>query len=298
MALPRRADRGPYPLDTAQNTPEARTRVKLPPDPYSAAETKSRRGRRPLIIIGAILALFIAIALVNRSTHHSSDNTTATQSGSGPAPSAGSNTAAATTDGSTAGPVTAPFQGSGLPDATADNIPIGYPHTSQGAQSAAANYVSAYGSASMVHADARHQLVNAIADPAIAGTLQTQLDATFTAANTSFGLSADGTAPAGQTFVARAAPIGVTLINDTGNNATVAVWTVSLSGLAGSGSTHPVTEAWSTITVTLHWTEGDWKWVSFTSADGPVPTSGQQIPSTGQALQNAVNQFGGLRYAR
>jgi hypothetical protein len=285
-------------LDTAQNAPEARTRVKLPPDPYSASDARPKRGRRPLIIIGAVLALFIAIALVNRSTHHSSGNTTASQTGSSPTTGAGSNPTAAAAGGTATGPVTSPIQGSGLPSGTADSIPIGYPHTSQGAQSAAANYVSAYGSASMVHADARHKLVNAIADPAIASTLQSQLDATFTAANSSFGLTADGTAPAGQTFVARAAPIGVTLVNDNGNSATVAVWTVSLSGLAGTGSTHPVTEAWSTITVTLHWTEGDWKWVSFTSVDGPVPTSGQQIPSTGQALQNAVNQFGGLRYAR
>lgn len=296
MALPRRADRGSYPLETEQSTPEARTRVKLPPDPYSSTG-RPKRGRRPLILIGAIVALFVAIALVNRSTHHSSGTTGASQTGndSSPAAAASSN---ASGGGSLSAPSAAPIQGSGLPDGTADSIPIGYQHSAQGAQSAAANYVAAYGSATMVHASARHKLVAAIADPAIASTLQSQLDATFTAANTSFGLSADGTAPAGQTFVARAAPIGVTLVNDTGNSATVAVWTVSVSGLAGPGSTHPVTEVWSTITVTLHWTQGDWKWVSFTSSDGPVPTSGQQIPSTAQALQNAVNQFGGLRYAR
>jgi hypothetical protein len=256
---------------------------------------RPKRGRRPLILIGAIVALFVAIALVNRSAHHSSGTAGAAQTGSSATAGAGSNTSGA---GAVTAPSTAPIQGSGLPNGTADSIPIGYQHTSQGAQSAAANYVAAYGSATMVHASSRHKLVSAIADPAIASSLQSQLDATFTAANSSFGLSADGTAPAGQTFVARAAPIGVTLVNDTGNSATVAVWTVSLSGLAGPGSTHPVTEVWSTITVTLHWTQGDWKWVSFTSSDGPVPTSGQQIPSSAQVLQNAANQFGGLRYAR
>jgi hypothetical protein len=302
MALPRRADRGSYELDdAAQSTPETQTRVKLPPDPYGFSDARPKRGRRPLIIVGAIAVLFVTVALVNRSTHHSSgDNAASGQTGTSATTGTGSNTNGSNGSpvGSATGPVTSPIQGSGLPSGTADSIPIGYPHSAQGAQSAAANYVSAYGSATMVHVDARHRLVNAIADPAIASTLQSQLDATFTAANTSFGLTADGAAPPGQTFVARAAPIGVTLLNDDGNSATVAVWTVSLSGLAGNGSTHPVTEAWSTITVTLHWTQGDWKWVSFTSVDGPVPTSGQQIPSTGQALQNAVNQFGGLRYAR
>ena len=46
------------------------------------------------------------------------------------------------------------------------------------------------------------------------------------------------------------------------------------------------------------WTQGDWKWVSFTASDGPVPTNGTQVISNGQTLQNAVSQFGGLRYAR
>src|SRR5437868_11560041 len=88
MALPRRADRGSYPLETEQSTPEARTRVKLPPDPYSSTD-RPKRGRRPLILIGAIVALFVAVALVNRSTHHSSGATGASQTGSSSTPAAG-----------------------------------------------------------------------------------------------------------------------------------------------------------------------------------------------------------------
>jgi hypothetical protein len=294
MARPRsRADRGPYPLDSAQSTPEVRTRVKLPPNPYLDDEPSPRRGRRPLILLGALIALVAAVAIVNRTSHH--DN--AAQGGGQPSsPAAGVGSSTPVAD-STA-PVTAPIQGSGLPANTADQIPVGYPHTSKGAESAAANYVVAYTSSTMVASSARHRLIDAIADPAISSSLQSQLDSTYKQVNSSYGLSANGVAPAGQTFVQRSAPVGVTLVNDSGNGATVAVWTVTIAGLAGTGSTHPVTEGWSTVTVTLHWTQGDWKWVSFTASDGPVPTSGQQVPSTGQALQNAVNQFGGLRYAR
>src|SRR5579883_2636377 len=183
MALPRRADRGSYELDdAAQSTPETRTRVKLPPDPYGFSDARPKRGRRPLVIVGAIVVLFVAIALVNRSTHHSSGGSANGQTGTNATTGTGSNANGSTGSpvGSATGPATSPIQGSGLPSGTADSIPIGYPHSAQGAQSAAANYVSAYGSATMVHADARHKLVNAIADPAIASTLQSHMDATTT----------------------------------------------------------------------------------------------------------------------
>jgi hypothetical protein len=247
-----------------------------------------------LILLGALAALVAVIAIVNRGAHHSSSGGTQAAGDTQSASSSGSGSATA----NATGPLTAPFTGSGLPANTADRVPVGYPHTSAGADSAAANYVVAFYTPSMVGSYARHRLISAIADPAIATTLESQLDAAYQQANVGNGLSAGGTAPSGMTFVERCAPVGVTLVSQEGNNATVSVWAVTLSGLAGTGSTHPVTEAWSTITVILHWTQGDWKWVSFTAADGPVPTSGQQVASGGQALQNAVNQFGGLRYAR
>jgi len=291
MARPwSRADRGSYALDTAQSTPEARTRVKLPPDPYRDDEPRPGRGRRPLVLLAALVALVAAITIVNRSTHHSGGSPTADQS---TAASNASNPAANPT-----GPVTSQFDSSGLPGNTADGVPIGYPHTARGAESAAANYVVAYSSSAMINPTERHKLIDAIADPVIASDLQTQLDTAYTQVDNSLGLSADGVPPSGQTFVQRSAPVGVTLVKSSSNDATVSVWTVTLSGLAGQGSTHPVVENWSTITVTLRWTGGDWKWVSFASADGPVPTSGQQVVSGGQDLQKAVNQFGGLRYAR
>ncbi|MBS2962285.1 hypothetical protein KGA66_04455 [Actinocrinis puniceicyclus] len=279
-------------MDTAQSTPEARTRVKLPPDPYRDDEPRPGRARRPLILLVALAALVTVITIVNRSTHQSGGPAAAGQS----APSAGSsdtNAAAGAT-----GPVATPFQNSGLPANTADGVPIGYPHTAKGAESAAANYVVAYSSSEMVTPSARHRLIDAIADPAIASSLQSQLDTAYTQVASSLGLSADGVAPAGQTFVQRSAPVGVTLVNSSGQSATVSVWAVTIAGLAGAGSTHPVAEDWSTITVTLHWTGGDWKWVSFSAADGPVPAGGQQTVSGSKDLQKAVSQFGGLRYAR
>lgn len=272
-------------MDTAQSTPQARTRVKLPHDPYGD-EPGPRRGRRPLVLGGALLALLLTVTLVNRGGHGSAAGRTADNTDA--------NTPA-TTGGAAQ---TVPFQASGLPAGSADQVPITYPDTAQGAESAAANYVVAYTASSMVQPAARHRLINAIADPAIASSLQSQLDATYATTNGYYGLAADGAPPAGLTFVQRSAPVGVTLVNHDGGGATVSVWVVTVAGLAGQGSTHPVTEGWSTVTVTLHWTSGDWKWVSFTSVDGPAPVGGQQTPASSQALQSAINQFGGLRYAR
>ena len=289
-----RAERESYPLDPAQSTPEVRTRVKLPPDPYGDDDPGRSRVRRPLILLGALVALVVAVAIVNGTTHHSGDP----QSGGQPSTptAAGDSSTGAAADVN--GPAAAPIQGSGLPSNTADSIPIGYQHDSKGAESAAANYVVAYQSSSMVGPTARHRLIADIADPAIASSLQSQLDSAYSQVDSAYGLSSDGVPPAGQTFVSRGAPMGVSLVNYNGGSATVSVWMVEIAGLAGTGSTHPVTESWNTVSVTLHWTQGDWKWVSFTASDGPVPTSGSQVVSGGQALQNAVNQFGGLRYAR
>jgi hypothetical protein len=312
MTGPRRVDRGqllePGSQENDQSRrgrgrPAARTRVKLPPDPYGEQTAPRRPVRyRALIVLASAGLLILAAAVVNHR-----------QQTSGSSPAAGSpaaNTAGATAPGVTANaatgavanatavPTTIPYDADGLPESTADRIPVGYPDTSAGAESAAANYVSACWSAPMVYSSARANLVNAIADPAIATEMQEQLNASFTAIQGTYGLSPSGAAPAGLTFVERTIPVGVSLVQREGGTATVAVWVVTMSGLAGSGSTHPVTEGWSTVTVSLNWTHGDWKWFKFTQADGPTPLGGQQTPSTTQALQSAINQFGGLSYAR
>ncbi|MGH3417736.1 MAG: hypothetical protein ACRDSS_14795, partial [Actinocrinis sp.] len=160
-------------MDTAQSTPEARTRVKLPPDPYQdGGQPRPPRGRRPLVLAGALVLLVAVITIVNRGTHHGSS-----PQADGQPSASGSNNGSSASNGSTGStaPVTVP-QGAGLPSNSADGVPIGYPHTKQGAESAAANYVVAYSSSQMVNSSARHQLIDAIADPAISSALQSQLD--------------------------------------------------------------------------------------------------------------------------
>jgi hypothetical protein len=297
VSRPRRTDRG----STVEAGPRTRrppaagqpagprTRIKLPEDPYAGRAPRGRgsRLRGPLIVVGLVIALFAVIAVVNHGHGAPAKTDAATAGGS----------ASPTASPADTGPVTAPFT-SGLAAGSADNVPIGYPHTTAGAEAAAANYVVAFYSTDMVHPRDRQKLVNAIADPAIASALLGQFDATYSNIVTNYGLTSSGAAPAGQTFVMRTSPMGVSLVSQNGDTATVSVWIVSLAGVAGTDSQHAVSENWATITATLNWTHGDWKWYSVVVADGPAPLGGLQTPAPGSTLQAAVNKFGGLKYAR
>jgi len=297
VSRPRRTDRG----STVEAGPTrrgpaagasggARTRIKLPADPYAADVPRRSRLRGPLIVGGVVVVLFAVIAVVNQSGHKNSPSspkaasaTSATTPTPGASPSSTSLTSA---------------YGAGQASSSADGVPIGYPHTGDGAEAAAANYVVAFNSAEMVYSWYRVGLLDAIADPADAATLRGQLDDSYTKVDSAYGLSSSGSAPAGDTFVSRAAPVGVSLVSDSGSTAVVSVWVVTVQGLAGSTSQDPVSEFWSTVTVTLDWTHGDWKWVTFTDSDGPAPLGGLQTPAAGQTLQAAVSKFGGLTYGR
>lgn len=143
----------------------------------------------------------------------------------------------------------------------------------------------------------RHAIVNAIADPAIAATLQRQLDAAFAPLAASYGLDGQGRPAAGLQFVCRTVPAGVRLVSFTPDAATVQVWSAGLIGLAGSASTRPVAEAWNTSTIRLHWVADGWRWAGFTQQDGPTPVSGLQPASGAAAIAAATSDFAELRYA-
>ena len=303
MSRPRRTDRGSTveagpsrrgPAADASLGGGSRTRIKLPVDPYSSsyAEEAPRRSRLrgPLIVIGVVVVLFAVIALVNQNDHGSSSK----------APSAAATGAASSAPSATSTSVTASY-GSGLASGSADGVPVGYPHTGDGAEAAAANYMSAFNGTEMVYSWYRVQLLNAIADPADASALRGQLDGMYAKVDSGYSISSSGQAPSGDTFVNRATPVGVSLVSNDGSTAVVSVWAVRLLGLAGSNVQNAdaaVSEDWSTFTMTLSWSRGDWKWVGFTLSDGPAPLGGLQTPAAGQTLQAAVSKYGGLSYGR
>ncbi|AYL36847.1 hypothetical protein [Streptomyces fungicidicus] len=258
------------------------TRTRLPEgggDPYGGARRGGRSSSRSLVtVVGVVVLLIAAIAFANRGGGDS-----AAEEGGGDSPKS------AATAPSGEKPVKAESAG----------IPSGYAHDRQGAESAAANYAVALGSAEMFSKARRDVILQSIIVPARVADFEETLDRAYTPEfNKNVGLTDDGTAPKGFTFVSRTSPIGTKVTSSSADAATVEVWCSGLLGLAGESSTNPVTNSWFTITMQLEWTTDDWKIVTHSQKDGPTPVPGDERASSADEMAKAVEEYGGFTYAR
>ncbi len=131
------------------------TRTRLPEGTSAANRRPPVRSSRTLVtVVGIVVLLIAALAFATRGTNASGGS------------------------GASAAPGTAPRASSTAPTGTlptttrTSTIPTGYPHTAEGAQSAAANYAVALGGDGMFNTTERHQIVSATYDPAAAATVQ------------------------------------------------------------------------------------------------------------------------------
>ncbi|MFF3317744.1 hypothetical protein ACFYV5_19845 [Streptomyces sp. NPDC003035] len=264
------------------------TRTRLPEggtgDVYGGARRPPARTSRSLVtVVGVVVLLIAAIAFANRG---------------GAGDETGDNAAAS----SSAPGAPAPTAATGVRPVTGKNgtIPTGFARDEQGAQSAAVNYSVPLGSADMFVASRRHEIVNSVYAPAAAAERGDDLDKVYSDKGflARIGLQEDGTAPSGLTFISRVIPVGSKIESYSSDRATVAVWFSSLFGMAGEGSTNPVSESWYTTTYQLQWVGGDWKVTDFDQKDGPVPVGRDQRASSAEEMADAVDQFGGFTYAR
>ncbi|MFB7281293.1 hypothetical protein ACFCZV_29830 [Streptomyces hydrogenans] len=258
------------------------TRTRLPEgntgDVHGGTRRPARGSRSLLMGVGVVVLLVAAIALANRGGDPSDASASTTSPGKAAA---------------TAPTGTRPVTG------TNGTVPTGYAHDEQGAQSAAANYAVALGSTDMYQRGPREALVRAVYAPEVVDGLLKRLDTLYSPAfmaNT--GLEPDGTAPTDLTFVARTVPIGTKVTDYSDAGATVEVWYVNLTGLAGKGSTKPVTSAWFTSTQKLGWTAEGWRLTSNDEREGPTPVNGDSRASVAEEIAAAVEQYGGFTYAR
>ncbi|MCG7210285.1 hypothetical protein [Streptomyces arenae] len=264
------------------------TRTRLPDDPYGgAARRGGRSSSRSLVtVVGVVVLLIAAIAFANRGDGDSNDSSSSTTTN-------GSGNADQPATSSTAASGTKPVE------TKSGTIPTGFAHTSQGAQSAAANYAVTLGSTGMFNKDSRHRIVNGLYTATAAGKLQNAMDTAYSASFLGkLGLDANGNAPQGSTFVSRTVPVGTTAEQYSDSDAKVSVWYVGLLGMSGASSTNPVTTTWKTWTFDLHWDSNDWKVSKDTQTDGPAPVPGDDQASTSDAISKAVEQYGGFTYAR
>ncbi|WP_412077293.1 hypothetical protein ACLF6K_21340 [Streptomyces xanthophaeus] len=259
-------------------TGQTRTRLPdTPADPYGPTRRTPRASRGLVTVVGVVVLLIAAIAFANQGPDTPGDDP------SDKPPTASSTAPTGTT------PVTDKNGG----------VPSGFPKDQQGAQSAASNYAVALGSDGMFNTSRRHTIVDAIADESSRTRLQTGFDADYSAGLLAqIGLTKDGTAPAGSTFVNRTVPVGTKLKSFGGESAAVDVWCIGMFGLTGEKSIRPVTSGWFTISVTLKWNGSDWKIVETSQKDGPTPVTGDNPVSTSDEIGSAVTEFGGFTYAR
>ncbi|MET7290515.1 hypothetical protein [Streptomyces sp. NPDC005573] len=264
-------------------TDAGHTRTRLPEgDPYGGAPRRGGRSssRSLITVVGVVALLVAAIAFANR--------------GDG-APSGGS------ASGKENRPKTSPTAASGsrpVRTRTA-GLPSGFPHTREGAESAAANYAVALGSAEMFNKTKRDTILQAVMAPSRVADSETAMDGAYTPSfNQTLGLSKDGSAPTGYTFVSRTSPIGTKVTASNSDTATVEVWCSGLLGLAGEKSTNPVTNGWFTITMKLEWSTDDWKIVAHSQKDGPAPVPGDDKASSSDEMSKVIQEYGGFTYAR
>ncbi|WP_371670498.1 hypothetical protein OG985_24530 [Streptomyces sp. NBC_00289] len=258
------------------------TRTRLPDrggDVYGGARRGGRSSSRSLVtVVGVVVLLIAAIAFANRG---GDDSASSKDTGNKP------DTASTAASGNK--PV----------KSTTGGIPSGFRQDQTGAESAAANYAVALGSAEMFNKSQRDAILQAIITPSRVSDFETKLDQAYTADfNKNVGLNDDGTAPSGYTFVSRTSPVGTKATTASSNSATVEVWCSGLLGLAGENSTNPVTNSWFTITMQLQWIDGDWKIVTHSQKEGPAPVPGDDRASSADDMAKAVEEYGGFTYAR
>ncbi|MFF8384758.1 hypothetical protein [Streptomyces kanasensis] len=258
------------------------TRTRLPDadtdDGFGGPARRPPRASRSLVtVVGVVVLLIAAIAFANRGGDGDGDAAKGTAPG------------------------TTPTAATGVKPVTGKNgtIPSGFPQDEQGAQSAAANYAVALGSAEMFDKSQRDAILAAVIAPSRVTHFRRTLDQAYSPSFfQNVGLKPDGTVPDGFTFVSRTAPMGTKITSLDSERATVAVWCAGLLGLAGEGSTKPVTNGWFTITMELQWADGDWKTVTYSQKDGPAPVGADTRASSAEEIADAVIGFGGFTYAR
>ncbi|MEU1124200.1 hypothetical protein ABZ371_11685 [Streptomyces sp. NPDC005899] len=258
------------------------TRTRLPGDDSDGHGRRPPRSSRTLImVVGVVVVLIAAIAFANRG-------------GGDDAATGGAGGAGKKADASSTAPTgTEPVQSANGVTAS------GFAHDEQGAQSAAANYAVALGSADMFDKTKRDGILQVTHDPVVVAGLRADMDRAYSPGFLSnVGLNQDGSTPSGLKFVSRTMPVGTKVTAHSTDSATVEVWCTGLVGMAGQGSTKPVSATWFTITEKLKWVGNDWKIESSSQTEGPTPVTSDNQASTADDIAGAVDSYGGFTYAR
>ncbi|MDJ1138352.1 hypothetical protein [Streptomyces iconiensis] len=254
------------------------TRTRLPGS-EGGGRPPSRPGRSLVTVVGVVVLLIAAIAFANRG-----------DDGGDPRADEGRN----------GGAQSQPTAPSGKKPVDSAKTPAtGFPHTRQGAESAAANFAVALVSADIIKPGKRDELIQQIFAPGKVAEMRTKMDKAYSPKFLdNLGLDENGEAKNGMTYVSRTSPVGTKTRAYSGSKAKLDVWCTGVFGTAGDKSTNPVTSDWFTLQLDLRWEDGDWKVQSFAQKEGPAPVNGDNRASGADEIADAVDEYGGFTYAR
>jgi hypothetical protein len=244
--------------------------------PVTGAASPWRRAKLGAILFAVVFLVSISLVLFGGKD---GGDTGASETSAGSTPTA-------TTGGS----------GPGAKARTVKNgIPVGYPHTEDGAAAAAVNYQMARSSPGYFTDEAlRHQVLQTVMTPAALPSQKAGDDQAVSGLLTTLGMTAK-TAPE---LVMRAAPLGTNVSSYSAETATVRVWMSEVVGVPTEKSPMPVSATWSTYTVILQWQDGDWKIATINQSDGPTPLVAEDsTPSSTSEMRLTNEEFDAPRYA-
>jgi hypothetical protein len=231
-----------------------------------------RRRPRPAWLAVAAAALVVAAALV-------------AQPWRGPGPTlrpAGPETAVVVSDSAGIG---------ARPARTQAGVPLGWPHSRQGAVGAAAGYARVLSTVwFLADAERRHQAVTAMAAPEVRLGLQHAQDEI--AAGVARGPFGAGLVRPGVRSLLRTSLLGYRVDHYAPRDAQVALWAVVVYGNDGGLAPQAL---YATSTLRLRWA-GDWKLLEAATVPGPVPVQGQATPSPAGDVVDTAQGFKEFTY--
>lgn len=179
-----------------------------------------------------------------------------------------------------------------LPTRRQAGVPVGWPHSRQGAVGAAAGYARVLSTVwFLTDAERRYQAVTAMAVPeARRGLQRAQDEIAAGVARAPFGA---GLARPGVRSLLRTSLLGYRVDHYAPSDAQIALWAVVLYGNDGGLAPQAL---YATSTLRLRWA-GDWKLAEAATVPGPVPVHGQATPSPAGDLVDTAQGFEEFSYA-
>lgn len=170
------------------------------------------------------------------------------------------------------------------PTKTVQGIPVGYPHTPQGAAEAVGNYLAALGGRLALNPTADRAALDQVADPSTRSQLESGLAASLQVENGLWGMQT--AAQQGKRVVLTQTPIAYRMASYTGQAAHVAVWLVTNVGV---DSQQRLAAFFANGGATVVWLHGDWRLRQIdngTQAGDVVPACLQTPTQTGGVPPN------------